>query len=71
MSIWEAITGRYKDLPEVTPDEIETLRAAQFQFGQKVDNKIALDLMNKGLMKLARSGYGLTGKGKSVLAANS
>jgi hypothetical protein len=73
MSIWEAITGRYKDLPEVTPDEIESLRIINLPFGQmRADNKIALDLMNKGLVKLAirhGCGYRLTGKGMSVLAA--
>jgi hypothetical protein len=71
MSIWEAITGKYKDLPPVTPSEVETLRVINIPIGQHVDNKIALDLMNKGLVKLARRGYGLTGKGMSVLAANS
>ncbi len=70
MSIWEAITGKYKELPEVTPDEIEALRAINFPSGNRIDNKVALDLMHKGLVKLAmaRQGYALTGKGMSVLA---
>jgi hypothetical protein len=70
MSIWEAITGRYKDLPEVTAAEIETLRSVRFiQFKNKIDNKIALDLMRKDLVRLSRGGYALTGRGYSVLAA--
>jgi hypothetical protein len=71
MSIWEVITGKYKELPEVTPSELETMRAINLPFGQRTDNKIVLDLMHKGLVKLARRGYALTGKGMSVLAANS
>jgi hypothetical protein len=72
MSIWEAITGKYKDLPEVIPSELEMMRAMNLPLvRQRFDNKIALDLMHKGLVKLTRGGYGLTGKGRSVLAVKS
>ena len=62
MSLWEVITGKYKELPEVTSSELETLRAINLPFCPQIDNKIALDLMHKGLVKLAIRGYALTGR---------
>ena len=57
------------ELPDVTPAELEAIQTLNINLlNRRIDNEVALALMNKGLVKLSRNGYALISKGISVLA---